>query len=123
MNLEKKEFGNVAVLHLHENQITSHDAPDLKTAILGALIGKETKFLFNLSEVESVDSTGLGALLFGMRQAKQHEKLMAFCDLKPKVMFLIKVAHLEDVMDIFETQEKALKKLQDKKGNHAKSSG
>ena len=123
MNLEKKDFGNVAVLVIHARQITSHDAPDLKTALLGYLVGKETKFLINLSEVESIDSTGLGALLFGLRQAKQHGKSLAFCDMKPKVRFLIKVAHLEEAMDLFDTQAEALERMQRKKGNHAKTSG
>jgi len=122
MNLEKKDFGSVAVLVLHASQITSNDAPDLKTAFLGHLVGKETKFLINLSEVESVDSTGLGALLFGLRQAKQQGKSLAFCDMKPKVRFLVKVAHLEEAMDLFDTQAEALERMQRKKGDHAKTS-
>jgi len=50
----------------------------------------------------------LGAFLFGVRQAEQHEKDMRFCCAGEKVRNLVRIAHLESVMDVYKSEEAAM---------------
>jgi anti-sigma B factor antagonist len=112
MNYEKAVSKDVVIVRVREERLTSHEAPEMKVKLLELLIGEGEVILINLKDVKYMDSTGIGAFLFGVRQAEQHNKEICFCDMQPKVQFLIHIAHLEQVMDIYETEEKALKELQ-----------
>lgn len=113
MEFIQENIGDVLVAHVQEKSITSHEAPEMKTSLLGLLMGKTPKILLNLKEVKSMDSTGLGALLFGIRQAERYGKDLRFCEMQTKIQFLIRIAHLEDVIDVYETQKDALKDFQE----------
>ena len=108
MRIEKERFGDVLVARIKEPKVTSHEAPDMKTALLELLMSDGENFLVNLRDVENMDSTGLGAFLFGIRQAEQHNKDLCFCEARKKVKFLIRIAHLDQVIDVYDTEEEAL---------------
>lgn len=112
MEFDKERVGNVVVVRIGAKRLTSHEAPEMKTALLELLIGEGKKFLLNLKDVENMDSTGLGAFLFGIRQAEQHGKEIRFCEIQPKIQFIIRIAHLEQVVSVYETEEQALKEFQ-----------
>jgi anti-sigma B factor antagonist len=116
MQFEQEIIGDVLVLRVREKQITSHEAPEMKTQLLGFLAGDREKILLDLKAVENMDSTGLGSLLFGVRQADQHDRDLRFCGVQSKVKFLIHVAHLEGVIDSYGTMEEGLKGFQEEDG-------
>jgi len=108
MHIQTEKIGDVNVGRIMMKKVTSHDAAELKTALL-ELIGKEGKqILLDLANIKIMDSTGLGALIFGVRQADQHDKDMRFCKPSEKIQFLIRIAHLEDAIDVYGTEEEAL---------------
>jgi anti-sigma B factor antagonist len=109
MQIERETAGDVLVLRVLEKQITSHEAPEMKTALLGGMADDAGKILLDLKAVENMDSTGLGALLFGLRQADQHDKDLRFCGMQKKVKFLIRVAQLEDKVPSYADAEEGLK--------------
>jgi len=108
MHIEKERVGDVVVARIREKRITSHEASDLKTVLLEMILDESENFLINLSGIEHMDSTGLGAFLFGIRQAEQHDKDLCFCEARKKVKFLIRIAHLEQVIDVYDTEAEAL---------------
>lgn len=108
MRMEKERIGDVTVARILEPKVTSHEAPEVKTALLELLVSEGENFLINLKNVENMDSTGLGAFLFGIRQAEQHKKDLCFCEARQKVKFLIRIAHLDQVIDVYDTEEEAL---------------
>jgi anti-sigma B factor antagonist len=113
MRFEKVVMNGIIVVRVNETQITMKEAPDVKTALLGLMIEKGECILLNLRNVQKMDSTGMGALLFGIRQAEQHDKELCVCELNDKVRFLIRVARLEEVIDVFESEVEALAELND----------
>jgi len=112
MRFDKERVGDVVVVRVREKQLTSHEAPEMKTVLLKLILEEGEVFLLNLKEVERIDSTGLGSFLFGIRQADAHGKEMVFCEIQSKVQFLIRIAHLQDVIEVYDTEEEALKNLQ-----------
>ena len=74
MRYEHEKVGDIIVVRIQEKKLTSHEAPEMKTTLLGLIIGEGEQFILNLKDVEYMDSTGLGAFLFGIRQAENYEK-------------------------------------------------
>jgi len=112
MHFDKEKVGNVIVVRIKEKKLTSHEAPGMKAALLGVIAGEDEKFLLNMRDVKQMDSTGLGAFLFGIRQADRYKKDIRFCEIQPKVQFLIRIAHLNDVIKFYETEKDGLQDFQ-----------
>ena len=112
MRFQRERVNDVNVIRIQEKKLSSNEAPEMKTTILGLVLEEDKKFLLNLREVENMDSTGLGAFLFGIRQAENNGKDLRFCDLNPKILFLIRIAHLEQVVKVYETEQQALAEFQ-----------
>jgi anti-anti-sigma factor len=108
MRYKKEVIAHVVVIRIQEPQITMKEAPDVKTALLGFMLEEESCILLNMGAVHNMDSTGLGALLFGIRQADQHDKDLCVCDLNEKVRFIIRIAQLEEVIDVYNSEKEAL---------------
>lgn len=113
MEIETRKMDDVTVVRIKEKKLTFHEAPEMKTYMLGLMLNEDNKILVDLSEVENMDSTGLGSILFGIRQSDQHEKDMRFCSAHDKIRYLIRIAHLEEVIDLYETDTDALKAFED----------
>lgn len=108
MHLQTEKIGDVHVSRVTLEKLTGHEAPDLKTALLELITTEGEQFLLNLGKIKTIDSTGLGALIFGVRQADQHNKDLRFCEPGEKTKFLIRIAHLEDAIDVYETEREGL---------------
>ncbi|MBN1781176.1 STAS domain-containing protein [bacterium] len=117
MKYEKENTEGIIIVRVQESQITMSEAPDVKTALLGLMVEEGDCILLNLRSVQKMDSTGMGALLFGIRQAEQHDKELCVCELNDKVRFLIRIARLEEVIDVFESEKEALAELKDEEGD------
>ena len=112
MQFEHVDIDRITVVMVKETQLTSKEAPDVKTSLLEILSKGQNIILINLQTVEHIDSTGLGALLFGKRQSAANDKEIYFCELNKKVTSLIRIARLDQVFTLFENEEEALKALQ-----------
>lgn len=112
MNFETKHFGDVTVFKLNEKR--------LDTSISGLLKGEFTmilkvegvnKFVIDLSEVESCDSSGLSAILVANRIVSANEGQMRLAAPSAKVHNLIKITQLDRVLPVTSTVDEALKDL------------
>ena len=92
--------------------MNSQVAPDLKAQLL-LLIGdeKHDKLILDLTAVTYVDSSGLGALLLGLRQARTNDKKFALVGAQKRVENLIHVAHLDDVLLTYIDEVEAIANL------------
>lgn len=66
--------------------------------------------VINMENVRMVDSTGLGGLLFAKRQATIKGGVCKIVKPQQKILSLIKISKLEDVFEIVDDEETALKK-------------
>ncbi len=108
MNYETKRIEDVLIVYIHQSKITSLEAPNVKTEMIKILSDDAEFFIFNLKEIETMDSTGLGSMLFGVRQGNNLDKDVCFCEAQKKVQFLVRIAHLEEMMDIYDTEQEAI---------------
>ncbi len=108
MEFSVEEREGVKVVRLHERRLDSPLAPKLKTEFLVLLSEPPYKIALDLSEVEYVDSSGLGALLLGVRQAREKRGKMVLVNPQKRVSDLIRIARLEEILTTLATEQEAI---------------
>jgi anti-anti-sigma factor len=112
MNFETKRVGDITVFKLNEKR--------LDTNISGLVKGEFTillkveginKFIVDLSEVETCDSSGLSALLVANRILQSSEGSMRLAAPSQKVHSLIKITQLDRVLPVCDTVDQAFEEL------------
>ena len=112
MNFETKRVGDITVFKLNEKR--------LDTNISGLVKGEFTillkveginKFIVEVSEVESCDSSGLSALLVANRILQSSEGSMRLAAPSEKVHSLIKITQLDRVLPVCDTVDQAFEEL------------
>lgn len=96
MDFEKENKQGVVIYHIKQERLDTAVAPELKADFLLTLENGEKNFLMDLTAVKYVDSSGLGALLLGLRQAKQSDGDFKLYGAAQRVKKLIEIAHLND---------------------------
>ncbi|MGB7444253.1 MAG: STAS domain-containing protein [Coleofasciculaceae cyanobacterium] len=62
----------------------------------------------NLSQVNFIDSSGLTALVAGMRDADKVKGSFRICNIHPEAKLVFEVTMMDSVFEIFETEDEAL---------------
>ena len=83
-------------------------AQTLKEEVAQYLTKANTKLVLNLEGVEYVDSSGFGALLSILRNAKNNDSQFKICHISPEVMELVRLLQLHNVFDICENVEECI---------------
>jgi len=108
-----KQVDDVCVVIIEETRIDSFKAPSFKTEML-RLIGDGWKYiLINLSAVDVIDSSGLGALTFGKRQLDEIGGTLAVCCSRDKVLTLFRISKLDKYFDIYNTEEEGILQIRE----------
>jgi len=104
--LEKNE--RFSIFTLKEKNLTSHNSSDLKSEVAILVAEGYNSILLNLTEVEFMDSSGLGALLNVDRTAKEQNGFLVIFGLNQNNNNLIRIAKLDKVLLIAQTQKEAI---------------
>jgi len=109
-SVDKK--ASTAILHIGEERLDSRFTSELKAQLLLLLNEQElSTILVDLKQTTYADSSGLGALLLGLRQARDTGKNFALVGAQKRVISLIKIAHLDELMVNYSSVATALKAL------------
>ena len=111
MNFSLEKKNNVKILRLHEHRLDFHVAPSLKAELLILEDEEPHSVLIDLSNIEFADSSGLGALLLGIRQAREKGGDFGILQPQKKVLNLIRIAQLNEVVNVYENEDEALAAL------------
>ena len=99
--IEILSFDNVSKLNILIAQ-------SLKEEVAQYLTNANTKLILNLEGVEYVDSSGFGALLSILRNAKNNDSQFKLCNMSPEVMELVKLLQLHNVFDIHDSIDQCI---------------
>ncbi|MBN2000462.1 STAS domain-containing protein [candidate division KSB1 bacterium] len=97
----------VQIVRLKVDRLDTNIAPDLKAQLL-VLLQKDAKLMIDLSNVNYADSSGLGALLLGVRLARENQARFVVINATKRVKSLLQIAQLENVIQNFEDEADAL---------------
>jgi anti-sigma B factor antagonist len=108
MNLKTAVKNNVTILRLQEARLDNVIAADLKAQLLVLIEEGNKNILIDLAKVEFADSSGLGAILFGIRQARPLNGHVKLVNPQSRVLSLIKIAKLDNVIEAYDDEKEAI---------------
>ncbi len=109
MPFEKENKDGITILKVPQDRLDSTIAPQLKAELLLLVDQGLINILVDLTGVAYVDSSGLGALLFGVRQLRPLDGALRIFAAGDRILNLMRIAKLEDVILNFKDEEEALK--------------
>lgn len=108
MNLTTDKIGNTVVINLNEERLDAHNSSDLKTEVQRIFEEGTKELLINLINVRFIDSSGLGALVSGFKNATANQGVLKLCSLQPQVKSMFELTRLHRVFEIFPSVTDAL---------------
>jgi anti-sigma B factor antagonist len=108
MNLEQKKINGHCVLFVHDLRIDAHNSSELKTTLLHLLEQGETHIIVQLEDVRFIDSSGLGALLSGHKNAITKSGRLALVNVQKQVLSMFELTRLNRVFEIYADVDEAL---------------
>jgi anti-sigma B factor antagonist len=102
---------NIIVFSIKEKTIGAELAPDLKAKILIEAQPNIKGMIFELTNVESMDSSGLGSLLLANRQLRDYSVPVYIVQANSFVKNLMAMTKIDQLFEFFETIEDAKQKV------------
>ncbi|MFO8235244.1 MAG: STAS domain-containing protein [Bacteroidales bacterium] len=99
--IEILSFENVSKLNILVAQ-------SLKEEIAQYLNNPGKQLILNLKGIEYIDSSGFGALLSILRNAKNNDSTFKICNISSDVMELVKLLQLHNVFEIHDSVEECV---------------
>ncbi len=109
MQLEMVEQDDIVNIKIEEERMDAHNSGDLKERMLQLFDEGKCNLIIDLSSVRFIDSSGLGALVSGFKNASAREGSLKLCCLQPQVRSMFELTRLHRVFEIYVNQDEALK--------------
>lgn len=108
MQIQTAKRNNHLVIQILEPRVDAHNSDELKDYIAKLLENNEQKLVVDLSQVRFIDSSGLGALLSGYKNANLHHASLVLAGLQPRVQSMFELTRLNRVFEIYGDIDEAL---------------
>ena len=105
-NIEKRE--DAAILGLHHKAFDSLISSEFKAKVLELAKDKALKHIvMDLSEVDYIDSSGIGAMLFSYRQSKESKFKITISGINNSVLKMFRISNILDFFSFSNSIEEA----------------
>ena len=108
MNLKIEENGNVVLMVVKEERLDAHNSDHLKQELARLFEEGKTRIVLDLKEVRFIDSSGLGALVSGFKNASSRQAGLKLSSLQNQVKSMFELTRLQRVFDIYPTVDEAI---------------
>jgi anti-sigma B factor antagonist len=106
MNLEiKKEEYKEAIILILEGEVDVYTAPKLKEELMPLVEKENHEVRIDLSNVEYMDSTGLGVIIGALKSSKSKHGQLKLFNATARLNRLFEITGLTEVMDIKQGEE------------------
>lgn len=106
INIQEKP--EATLLELGEERLDAHNSGDLKNEMLSLFEDGKNQLVIDLKEVRFIDSSGLGALVSGYKNASARSGNLKLCALQPQVKSMFELTRLHRVFEIYPSADDAL---------------
>ena len=110
MQLSTEVRNGRTVISLGEERLDAHNSGELRDRILEILDTSGPQVVVDLAAVNFIDSSGLGALLSGYKNASLRSGSFVLAGLQPRVRSMFELTRLHKVFEIFSSVDEALLK-------------
>ncbi|NJC89353.1 MAG: STAS domain-containing protein [Desulfuromonas sp.] len=108
MNLSIEQRGSAVLLAVHEERLDAHNSSELKAQMLKLFEEGKNNLIVDLQAVRFVDSSGLGALVSGFKNASSRNGSLKLSGLQLQVKSMFELTRLHRVFEIFSDVDEAL---------------
>lgn len=111
MNLETKKAGEFVFLKPIRQNIDATASTEFKARVIDLINQGNIFFLLNLSQVDFVDSSGLGAMISILKTLTMNNGDIVLCGLNAPVQNLFKLTRMNSVFKICSNEIEGLESL------------
>lgn len=108
MNLLTEERGAAVLLTVREERLDAHNSGELKAQMMKLFEEGRNNLVIDLQGVRFVDSSGLGALVSGFKNASSRNGSLKLAGLQLQVKSMFELTRLHRVFEIFPDVDEAL---------------
>lgn len=108
MNLQTEIKNDVVVIYVNEERLDAHNSGELKIEVQKLFEQGMKNMLIDLKDVRFIDSSGLGALVSGFKNAISHQGNLKLSTLQSQVRSMFELTRLHRVFEIFPSTAEAL---------------
>jgi anti-sigma B factor antagonist len=108
MDLKTENHGSSVIVFVKEERLDAHNSADLKTEMNRLFEEGSVNLVIDLKEVRFIDSSGLGVLVSGFKNASTKHGSIKLSGLQTQVKSMFELTRLHRVFDIFATVDDAL---------------
>ncbi|MDD3800704.1 MAG: STAS domain-containing protein [Desulfuromonas thiophila] len=103
-----KDHEKATVLTVDEERLDAHNSNELKAQLLNLFEEGKVNVIIDLAAVRFIDSSGLGALVSGFKNASSRNGGVKLCGLQTQVKSMFELTRLHRVFEIFPGIDEAL---------------
>ncbi len=108
MNIETRKEGEIVFVKPLSKNIDASVCTDFKGRVVDLINQGNNFLLLNLSLVDFIDSSGLGAIISILKTLKLSNGKIVICDMKNPVLNLFKLTRLDHVFEICSNEKEGL---------------
>jgi len=108
MKFTVEHIDNLVIFTLKDRKINSELSSELKTQFLILSQPDISALVLDLSSVEFIDSSGLGALLLSHRQLKEYGIPVILVGLQEMIIKLLKISYIDHLFKYYDTVEEVI---------------
>ncbi|MDH5509543.1 MAG: STAS domain-containing protein [Nitrospinota bacterium] len=112
MNINKYVKGAGINVFRISGKLISSNIESLKSSLDSAIEEPNPKIILNCRNVNIIDSAAVGLLIGRARAAKKNGGYFCFCEPQPAIYRLFSMVDVGKWMDIFNTEEEALRAIE-----------
>lgn len=109
MTATTRQVGGVTIVDINGRIVLGEESAALRDLVCDLLSKGHRKILFNLGNVNYIDSSGLGHLVSAFTSVRKREGELKLLNLTNKVHDLLQITKLYTVFDIMDDEEIAVK--------------
>lgn len=104
LTIRQKQENGVIYLYL-AGEIDAYTAPQLREVILPSVERPKQKVTVDLSEIEYIDSTGLGIFIGALKASHAHNGSLVLMGMTKRVQRLFTITGLDELITIHDEKE------------------
>ena len=109
MTTNTRQVGGVTIVDIHGRIVFGEESPTLRDLVYDLLRKGHKQILFNLADVNYIDSSGLGHLVSAFTSVRKQQGGLKLLNLNNKVHDLMQITRLYTVFDITDNEAVAVK--------------
>ncbi len=108
MNFKTEISGSTVVVFVKEERLDANNSEELKSELNRIFESGSKDLIVDLKEIRFIDSSGLGVLVSGFKNASTRQGTIKLSGLQTQVKSMFELTRLHRVFDIFPTVDDAL---------------